>query len=462
MPVYLAVDKKAVAVGELRLLARGGNVKLEPIVAAPRALPAFLPFLFLAVAAPFLFFIPITHDAIWQLWIGDRMLHGARLYSDIIEVNPPLWFWLAVPLAAFHADPRLTIIGFFIGAMALSLYLTPAKYRLFLLPAFTLLPLHDFCQREHFTLIAAAPYVFLIGSRVENREVRHPLLIGILAGLGLALKPWFVFVPLALEALLRRHVRPETVALGVCAVLYMSAIVLFAPAYLTDIVPLVRETYSDFSGSQRYFIVFLMFGIALVGMGNRRGSGTTRALAVAALAFLPAFVLQQKGWAYHSLPARGFLFLAIATEISRERRQAALDGVLVAAAALCFWPFSLYNNVYRVEAARHLAGVPRGSSIVALVSNPSMVWPMVEERGLDWQLHEFSVWQINAAAQDSRLVPEVRAIVAADLAKRPHILILDNRPAFRPVAHALIPAGYLNCYRLKVRGPEMESFVRKC
>jgi hypothetical protein len=437
-------------------------VRFEPVIAATSPLARFAPFIALAAAAPLLFLLPITHDAIWQLWIGNRMLHGARLYSDIIEVNPPLWFWLAVPLAALQADPRMTAIGFFLLAIALSLYLTPARYRLFLLPALTLLPLQDFCQREHFTLIAAAPYVFLIGNRVEERDVRHPVLIGLFAALGFALKPWFALVPLALEALLRKHARPETLTLAICAATYAVAILLFAPAYLTDVIPLVRETYSDFGGSQQYLIIFLMFGIALIGVENRSGSGTTRALSLGALAFLPAFVIQQKGWAYHSLPARGFLFLAIAVELSRERRQAALDGFLVAAAILCFWPFSIYRNVYRTEMARHLAGVPRGSSVVALVSNPSMAWPMVEERGLDWQLHEFSVWQMNAAARDPRLLPEVRKIVAPDLAKRPQVLIIDNRPLFRSVAHALVPAGYLSCYRLKLRAAFMESYLRKC
>ena len=160
---------------------------------------------FLAIA-PALFLLPINHDAIWQIWIGRKLLHGATLYTDIIEVNPPLWFWMAVPLAGvgemFAIEARLIVIGFFIAAIGLSLFLTPARYRLLLFGVLVLMPLRDFGQREHFTLIATAPYVFTIAARKEGVEVGHPLLIGLFAAFGFALKPYFAIAPLALELLI--------------------------------------------------------------------------------------------------------------------------------------------------------------------------------------------------------------------------------------------------------------------
>lgn len=47
---------------------------------------------------------PITNDVMWQLWIGQRLHAGATLYVDIMEINPPLWFWLAAGLEAL-ANP---------------------------------------------------------------------------------------------------------------------------------------------------------------------------------------------------------------------------------------------------------------------------------------------------------------------------------------------------------------------
>ena len=42
----------------------------------------------------------LNHDVAWYLVAADRFLDGARLYRDIIEVNPPLAFYLAVPPVA--------------------------------------------------------------------------------------------------------------------------------------------------------------------------------------------------------------------------------------------------------------------------------------------------------------------------------------------------------------------------
>ena len=39
-------------------------------------------------------------DVIWQMWVARQLLGGTELYSQINEVNPPLWFWMAVPVEA--------------------------------------------------------------------------------------------------------------------------------------------------------------------------------------------------------------------------------------------------------------------------------------------------------------------------------------------------------------------------
>ena len=40
----------------------------------------------------------VGSDVAWQLWIGHQISGGIHLYRDIIETNPPLWFWMAVPV----------------------------------------------------------------------------------------------------------------------------------------------------------------------------------------------------------------------------------------------------------------------------------------------------------------------------------------------------------------------------
>ncbi|OYU74672.1 MAG: hypothetical protein CFE32_17005, partial [Alphaproteobacteria bacterium PA3] len=41
----------------------------------------------------------VPADVGWQLWVARQLLGGTRLYAEIWEVNPPLWFWSAMPFA---------------------------------------------------------------------------------------------------------------------------------------------------------------------------------------------------------------------------------------------------------------------------------------------------------------------------------------------------------------------------
>src|SRR6478672_3812114 len=63
----------------------------------------------------------IDSDVASQLGIAQRIHEGARLYRDIIEVNPPLWFWMALPVdrlaTLLHANvDKVLIVG--IGLLA--------------------------------------------------------------------------------------------------------------------------------------------------------------------------------------------------------------------------------------------------------------------------------------------------------------------------------------------------------
>jgi hypothetical protein len=442
-------------------------VKHEPIVSAPPVRAFWLPWVVLALGAPALFLLPITHDAIWQIWLGRQMLGGAELYRDIIEVNPPLWFWMAEPLAALGADPRLTVIGFFIATMAVSLFLTPPRFRLPAAAVMLLVPLHDFGQREHFTLLATIPYVFAVATRARRETPRFPVLVGLLAALGICLKPHFLLVPLALELLVHRggHVRAETVTLALGGLAYAAAIPIFAPAYFMVALPIVMRFYGAFGQAHpNYIMLAAAFVLAAAGAwgGRRKGSIETRALVLASLAFVPAVLIQDKGFAYHSLPARGLLALAAIVELVRLRDSPWADGLLVGTVVLCCWPFGFYVNPWRAEAEFHFAGIPRGSSVIVLASNPSAAWPMVEEHGFRWGLHQFSTWQVNAVIRNPALLPDARRIVAPDLAKRPDLLIVDHRPVLGSTAAALMPPGYLRCYSLWRQSTRLRSYRRVC
>ena len=432
-------------------------MKLQVVQRADRPVPwRWLAF---SLLAPIMFAIPIGHDAIWQMWIGRELWHGAEFGKDVIEVNPPLWFWIAAPIAGLGEllgiAPRYLVVSLMVTAMGLSLYLIPNRYRPPALAAFALLALVDFGQREHFALISSAPYAFLIAQRARAAQPKHPLMIGFFAALGFALKPYFVIVPVALELLAWRapRFRPETLALIGSAILYTASVLIFAPAYVTDVIPMVRAYYPYFQSNLGYwtFDAALLFGVVGAAAGLRKGSAESRVLALSALAFLPAVILQAKGWSYQTIPVRGFLFLAVVAELMRERKNPFADATLVGAALLTFCPVGLYSNSRAPYTNEHLKSLNPGTTITALTTNPSMVWPMIEDHHLQWTSRQFCLWQASAANENKDYLPALRRIVAQELAQKPHIILVDRRPFIARTITEAIPPGALSGYRLRRR-----------
>src|SRR2546430_1839719 len=125
----------------------------------------------------------VDSDVAWQLWIAHRMHAGARLYRDIIEVNPPLWFWMVLPVdrvaTLLHVRAESVLVTAIGGIVMLSLAATNsllghiAPFRRAMLLAYAALtlaaiPWMHLGQREQIPLIAALPYA----ARIAVRPVR--------------------------------------------------------------------------------------------------------------------------------------------------------------------------------------------------------------------------------------------------------------------------------------------------
>ena len=97
--------------------------RLTPISRALSAYPFVLPVCIIALATVLRITAGVGCDVSWQLWVAHRINHGARLYRDIIEVNPPLWFWLALPIDRLASVLQLrsdTILLVAINGLALT------------------------------------------------------------------------------------------------------------------------------------------------------------------------------------------------------------------------------------------------------------------------------------------------------------------------------------------------------
>ena len=154
-------------------------------------------------------------DIAFPLWAADRMEHGARLYVDILEINPPLFIWLDLPLTWLSRITGLGSITWYRIATSLLLFASlggcwwalnralgdhPSAYRrlLWLAAAFSLLllPRLDWGEREHLSLALTLPYILLGIARARGRPVPRggAILAGLAAGVGIAFKPHFVLV----------------------------------------------------------------------------------------------------------------------------------------------------------------------------------------------------------------------------------------------------------------------------
>jgi hypothetical protein len=277
-------------------------------------------------------------DTGFLLDAAGRVLDGARLYVDVVEINPPLVILLnTVAVLAARALGISDILAYRLGVTAILLAalwlaalwlrrLLPEdvglRYALVLLIAFALFPLAgpDFGEREHLVLALLVPYVLLAAARSRGQTVTplQGVWPGLMAGVAFALKPHFLLVWVALEAWLRgtrrvprRALLPET--LGIAGVLGTCLLLMAAltPEYF-DLVRLLAGPYSRFLRDPFWHLlvtgpgsVFTLFALLTFAALRReaRHPALWASLALTAGACLVAGAAQQKGLRYHLYPA---------------------------------------------------------------------------------------------------------------------------------------------------------------
>lgn len=463
-------------------LGAGGTVGLQALAVASYAAVAFVgmrrfafapvspsPGLWLAagvgLATLLLVPLPIGHDVVWQFWIARQMNHGVPLYDGINEINPPLWFWMAMPLDRLAtllgvAGPGLVkpalaaLAGLSFALVARLLPDLGSRGRGgfvgigFVLGLVVALP--DFAQREHIAMLAALPYVLLAARRAEGAAVPVDLAlaVGLAAAPGLALKHYFVAVPLLLELWLVarlgrgwRPVRPETLVLAAGAVVYAAAILWFAPAFLHAQVPMVTTAYG---GYEKPLIALLtrqallwIVALAAIAMVRPRDALTT-GLLIAAAGFALAYAAQQKGWRYHGLPVTFFLALAglaVAVRGREAQGRVVLAWAVVGAALLSPALGGLvYRNAFVPYVEDASAGVPPGAPVFVLTADPRKAWSGVVEGGFVWPSRFMALWMLPAILAGvgdpealAALSHQVRRETAEDLACNPPVVILADR-----------------------------------
>jgi hypothetical protein len=81
-----------------------------------------------AVSLALSLIIPASWDVAWRLEISERLLGTATLYRDIVELNPPLWFWSIVP-STFAAN-KLNVSSYAMMCVAIHVIIIPSLWLL--------------------------------------------------------------------------------------------------------------------------------------------------------------------------------------------------------------------------------------------------------------------------------------------------------------------------------------------
>ena len=290
----------------------------------------------------------------------------------------------------------------------------------------------NFGQREHFTFLACVPYALLIARRAEGGAVPVglALVIGMFAAPGIALKHYFVLVPVALEAWYVmsartrwKPFRPELLILLGGALIYGAAVAVITPDFFRIIVPMVELAYSGYDQPLADLIYKPVVGMGLLvilgfAFRAKAPSKPAQAALVVGMAFFLAYLVQRKGWTYHAFPVAGMLWLAVAAEISRVRDKGA--GMLRRVAAILFFGAALlasllntfddgtYGNIYRKSTDQAMADLGEGEAVLSLSAHASSAWPMAGERGLKWSSRHYTFWMLPAF--DGQARPEMQSV----------------------------------------------------
>lgn len=414
-----------------------------------------------------------NHDVAWVLWGTREILAGASFGRDIIEPNPPLAWYLSAPstwIAGLTGFPVAAAFQLAVAACGFASVLCFGRIaspqmtgKRSSLPALTaavflfILPGRDFGQREHLLAIAALPYLALVAVRCGGGTVSLPAatVIGVAAGLGVALKPYFLAVPLLVEAtamvLTRRWkfgLRPEIFAIAATIGVYCASILLFNGAYLVTAVPLASEIYWSFDLPLMSVIVPLALPIiAIVATTTfAERQPLPLVLAAATAGFVISCLVQHKGYSYHLYPVFAGASLALAALLStgaRAARHRLIASVLLIAVVskpvtdtLLWWQRNGPTGTRTADVQRVVDVVNRRAAagrFMVIAVHPYPAFPTALYARADYVSRTNSQWFLPAVVQSratgrphAKAERLARQFALRDLNQQPDVVIVDT------------------------------------
>ncbi|WP_395781425.1 hypothetical protein [Aquidulcibacter sp.] len=412
--------------------------KLSDYLAKPVVLGGCLAFVWLASLISAVALSPAA-DIAWRYFIAGGILEGKTLYRDVIDLNPPLWFWAAIPSVwignVFGAGAHIVamslahlscLIALWMFAKGIDGILSKSE-RGFALVGFLVailwVAVADVGQREQSVLIASVLWLVL----ALRRDAQLPVSLGLAVSIacfsayGFALKHYFVLIPLAVELVLAlrlgkkwRPFRPETLVLGGLAIGYALLVFFFAQDFLAEIVPVAALSYDAFNawtGKPAWYAILMVIGpaqfllvplVLMIRLRDRRPI----ILGLFGLCFLFLIIIigQMKGFFYHYIALKGVSILILVLWLGREAPMAAIDKWLVRLGLVGFFFSMIISPLQTVlkEGATPVSGnllhliraEPPSNRIMILSTVPQNSFLVLAQQGRSFGARHYSMWMV--------------------------------------------------------------------
>ena len=396
-----------------------------------------LPVIAAALAALFYGQFWLSHDDSWYLIATRKFLDGAQIYVDIIEINPPLNFYLTVPVLwladatglsdtaayAVHTCILSAVCGLWLVRILRASTLSAAEQKILLFAALAcllLLPISEWAQREHLLFVYAMPYFLheIVGRERISIPVWERFLLGVVATFGIALKPYFLLIPAAIalvgpvKELFRRGFAPANLGLAAGLLSYALFTIVVHPGFFSDILTVAQKIYGAIGYDAATVLVrgetfgVLLF-FALFFVGGRAQDPISWRFAAAVAATTVSYLVQFKGWNYHLIPLLAFLLMGtvwLAHAKAIFKGSSLVPKAVVATLVMITLGAQLTAGPYRPRTLEPLSPFvkDKGETMVVYSTNLSMAFPFVNAVEGTWASRYPAQWIVPGAVIETR------------------------------------------------------------
>lgn len=347
-------------------------------------------FLFLIITLiPLILFTWHLQDTLFLNWdVGhlliatESMLSGGQYARDYFMPNPPMILYIYTPVIVMqHLLGMSTVLAFRLYIILLSLIslyvclcllnsiISIKDNKIFYVLSFFLIvtlfivPVYEFGQRDCLLYLFAMPYFLAVAYQLADGSLGRSrlMVIGLMAGIGFAIKPQFMITPIMIELYIiykRRNIfawlRPEVFVIGAVLSAHLVAIFCFHRNYYTIIMPFVLNNYYASIGTSWRMVLITnpsaLFYLVLMFYGIEYGRGAYQILRtilmLAAVSFFIIYAAQRTQFYYHqvaffsvSLLVLSLLIYEAVTNTEIHYKKYMLLGLLGAATACYYLKF---------------------------------------------------------------------------------------------------------------------------